>query len=243
LNPEELHAEAASKKEARKAKEDAAKHKQRGKSSSDSNKEAQDNDGEDDDDDDDNPDRDDAASGSDEEVEDFERQRSISEWAKRGEVPSNRLPVKSTLEGFLLQPDEQYDSDGESEEHGNAQQDQSDVDESDEYDDDDGTEQQQVADAQAQAAADVPLTAAQQYQVIIRKKEKIAKLSSIVLEDPEENMPSLSELMQMAESSNPILAPVQAYRQVQIVVAQYALLSVVAIFKDIIPGYVCLTDQ
>ncbi|KAF2653230.1 nucleolar complex-associated protein 3 [Lophiostoma macrostomum CBS 122681] len=63
-----------------------------------------------------------------------------------------------------------------------------------------------------------------QRQQIIEAKEELARIASLVNEDPEEHIGSLKTLAQLAASDNPT-------------VKKLALAAQVAIFKDLIPGY------
>lgn len=56
------------------------------------------------------------------------------------------------------------------------------------------------------------------------KKHKLAELGISLLSDPESNIKSLKEMLQLAKDDNPSIS-------------KLGLLSLLAVFKDIIPGY------
>lgn len=60
------------------------------------------------------------------------------------------------------------------------------------------------------------------------RKEKIASLSSAIVENPEENTKKLRELVSMLNEKDP---------DVCVTVRKYVMLSLLEVFKDIIPGY------
>ena len=264
LNPDELEAEAAAKRnrviqdrenrkklDARRSEREEQQDQRQRRAPEHDYRHEHDND----DDEEDEDDGDDGASDSDserEEREEFEKPRSIDDWNQRGDVPTNRLPVRSET-GRLVDVHDDEDDNGlpriKLEDHAE------DNDYSDEDDDAnaDGEQDGDVYDSgdDEHAAEDLGhepeperkaeaavLTAAQQYQLIIRRKEKIAKLASGVLENPEENLSMLLELIKLAEESNPISQRQRHHIELQATVFQYSMLSIMAVFKDIIPGFV-----
>ncbi|XP_005089661.1 nucleolar complex protein 3 homolog [Aplysia californica] len=76
------------------------------------------------------------------------------------------------------------------------------------------------------------LNSAQQFAYcqskLAEKKQKIASLSQNVLEDPQNNMAKLKELRLLLGSQDPGIA---------LSVRKYAMVSIMEVFKDIVPGY------
>ncbi|MCL7039049.1 hypothetical protein MKW94_025299 [Papaver nudicaule] len=87
----------------------------------------------------------------------------------------------------------------------------------------DADEAEEEADPQAQALAEEKekLTAE---KVLLSKKSKLAELGMALVADPESNITSLREMVQLSKDENQEIV-------------KLALLSLLAVFKDIIPGY------
>ncbi|MCL7033959.1 hypothetical protein MKW94_010872 [Papaver nudicaule] len=79
------------------------------------------------------------------------------------------------------------------------------------------------ADPQAQALAEVKEELSAE-EVLLSKKSKLAELGMALLTDPESNIRSLKEIVQLSKDENPAIV-------------KLGLLSLLAVFKDIIPGY------
>lgn len=152
---------------------------------------------------------------SDDELEQSYESRPRKLQAHEDEV--ERLPIKKggKVERVVVKAAEiEKNAHKEKEEEEEEQEQENDEDMEDD-DEDDGEEEKE------EAEEEVPQDSA---ETILQLKEEIAKIVEKIMEEPEENIASLTRLVRMAQSKNPNTA-------------RFSLLALVPTFKSIIPGY------
>ncbi|KAI9375613.1 nucleolar complex-associated protein-domain-containing protein [Aspergillus egyptiacus] len=139
--------------------------------------------------------------------QDYERRpRKLDKKDKEG----TRLPIK-TSEGIQ-----------------NVEVSESEAEDSDSFlgtddDDDDEMEDEEGEDEAEESEEEIPKIPLKQQ--IIQTKEEIARVATLINEDPEENISSFKTLAEMAENGS------------HVAIKKLALVSQAAIYKDVIPGY------
>ncbi|GES66534.1 nuclear export protein Noc3 [Aspergillus terreus] len=120
-----------------------------------------------------------------------------------------RLPIK-TSEGFQNVDEPEPEADDESDSFLGTDDDE----------DEDGDGDDNEAEVEAEKAPKVPLK-----QQIIQTKEELARLATLINEDPEENLSCFKSMAQMVQSAN------------HVAIQKLALAAQAAVYKDVIPGY------
>ncbi|KAL1919756.1 uncharacterized protein VTP21DRAFT_1687 [Calcarisporiella thermophila] len=154
-------------------------------------------------------------SDSDEEQEYEIQPRRVGDWEPKKD--SKRLPIK-LASGRIVVPE----GDEEENEAEVVDRDVSDATDEEEVDEDDEMEfESELQEHEASEEHEKPMS---MKEYIVKKKEELAAIAQAIMEDPENNIGQLKNLREISQDMNPKIK-------------KLALLTQLAVYKDIIPGY------
>ncbi|CAO3700557.1 unnamed protein product [Rhizopus stolonifer] len=145
--------------------------------------------------------------GSDEEMEYESKPRTAADGWAR-EKPSTRLPIK--LPGGKFAEAERKEEEKEEDEEEEKEEDEE--------------EKEEVVVEEKEEVEEEEEVKLSKKQYLVSKKEELAQIASLLTEDPEENIGQLKKLRTIYRDNNPI-------------VKKLSLLTQLAVYKDILPGY------